>query len=85
MRAQIQFFGQSLQDHDVRRRARSGMARGGTVRCGADDEACTARRESIEVRESTRVVLGSIPKKGRCGVLLTLVSCRPRSLRDLPP
>ena len=42
-------------------------------------------RESIEVRESTRVVLGDIPKRGWCGVLLTLVSCCPRSLRDLPP
>ena len=31
-------------------------------------------RESIEVRESTRVVLGDIQNKGWCGVLLTLVS-----------
>ena len=42
-------------------------------------------RESIEVRESARVVLGDYPQKGWCGVLLTLVSCCPRSLRDLPP
>ena len=40
-------------------------------------------RESIEVRESARVVLGDIQKKW-CGVLLTLVSCCPRSLGDLP-
>ena len=42
-------------------------------------------RESIEVRESTRVVLGDIKKRGWCGVLSTLVSCCPRSLRDPPP
>ena len=43
-------------------------------------------RESIEVRESTRVVLGDILKKGVVWcLLLTLVSCCPRSLRDLPP
>ena len=42
-------------------------------------------RESIEVRGSRRVVLGNISKHRRCGVLLTLVSCCPRSLRDLPP
>ena len=45
----------------------------------------SSSRESIEVRESTRVVLGDIQKDNWCGVLLTLVSCRPRSLRDLPP
>ena len=43
----------------------------------------TRRGEPIEVRESTRVVLGDIPKN-ECGVLLTLVCCFPRSLRDLP-
>ena len=36
-------------------------------------------RESIEVRESTRKGLGDTPKRGWCGVLLTLVSCCPRS------
>ena len=43
-------------------------------------------RESTEVRKSTRVVLGDMsPKKGWCGIILTVVSCCPRSLRDLPP
>ena len=42
-------------------------------------------RLGVEVRESTRVVLGDIPKGGWCGVLSTLVSCYPLSLRDLPP
>ena len=42
-------------------------------------------RESIEVRESTGIVLPDIEQEKCCGVLLTLVSCCPRSLRDLPP
>ena len=42
-------------------------------------------RKSIEVRESTRVVFRGYPNRKWWGVLLTLVSCCPRSLHDLPP
>ena len=44
------------------------------------------RRSGVNTgQRELKVVFGDIPKRGWCGVLLTLVSRCPRSLRDLSP